>query len=69
MKLTNEIARKNIGSYIDVEKRVFGYYPKKIIESTSGELLLKDPQGVCTPIEDSGFNSTEYDFILKEVSP
>ena len=46
MKITNanETVIKDIGSYIDVEKIVFGYYPKKISESTSGKILLDDSQ-------------------------
>lgn len=66
MILTNDIARENVGRYIDVKKRFFGYYPKKIIELPSGELALKDPQGVCSQIEDTGFNVVHYDFFVEK---
>lgn len=66
MILTNDIARKNIGRYIDLKKRMFGYYPKQIIEYPDGTLGLKDPQGVCSPIEDKGFNVFHYDYFVDE---
>lgn len=66
MKLTNAIARENIGRYIDIKKRIGGYYPKQIIEYPDGRLALKDPQGVCSPIEDTGFNVVHYDYFVQK---
>lgn len=65
MILTKELAEKNIGKFIDCHKRILGYYPKQIIENSIGEIVLKDPLGVCTMIE-TGFNATHYDFITNQ---
>lgn len=65
MKLTEEIARKNVGNYIDCYKRKFGYYPMEIIE-TDGILRLKDHYGVCMliPKNSTDFNCQDYDYIM-----
>lgn len=64
-KLTLEIARKNVGKYIDCYKRTFGYYPMKIIE-INGIPHLKCAVGVCRPVteKETDFNSTYYDYIF-----
>lgn len=64
--ITNEIAEKNVGKYIDCYVRKFGYYPKQIIKPNN-RCMLKDPNDVCTPIEDSGFNSTCYDYMFEMI--
>ena len=68
-KLTEKIARKHIGKYIDTEKRLFHYYPLKIIvfKDGSGQIGLKDRIGVCTPIDIDDRNEVYYDYIFKMV--
>lgn len=63
MMLTNEMAEKHVGKYIDCYKRRFGYYPMQIIKFPDGSLGLKDATGTCTKIEDEGFNARHYDYI------
>ena len=66
MILTKAIAEINLYRYIDVHRRIGGYYPKQIIEFPDGSLALKDPNGVCSPIEDKGFNAVHYDFFTEK---
>lgn len=61
--ITNEIAEKNVGKYIDCYKRTFGYYPMQIIK-TNNRCMLKDRNDVYMSIEDSGFNSKYYDYMF-----
>lgn len=63
--LTLEIARKNIGKYIDCYKRRFGCYPMQIIE-INGIPHLKDGTGTCMQIPKSkdDFNCNKYDYIF-----
>ena len=70
--LTKEIARKHIGEYVDMDKRLFHYFPLKIIifNDGSGEIGLKDRIGVCTHIDPRPYpncNSVYYDYIFKMV--
>lgn len=67
MKLTKQIAARNIGNYIDCYKRMLGNYPYKIIKDISGELLLQDRIGVCTPIPENhaDFNCQHYDYMFQ----
>ena len=64
--ITNDIAEKNVGKYIDCYTRRFGYYPMQIIKQ-SDVCMLKDRNGVCMKIEDSGFNVKHYDYIFDMV--
>lgn len=64
--ITNEIAEKNVGKYIDCYNRKFGYYPMQIIKPNNS-CMLKDRIDVCTPIEDSGFNSRYYDYMFEMI--
>ena len=65
MILTQEVALKNVGKYIDCHKRMFGYYPMQII-LIDGEAHLKDIVGVCMQIpENADFNSQHYDFMYE----
>ena len=69
MILTKEIARQYIGSYVDSYNRHNvhrGLFPKRIVEM-KGVLYLRDPLGVYTRIEDSGFNALDIDYILDTV--
>ena len=62
--MTVEIANKNIGKYIDCYKRLFGYYPMKIVE-INGNPYVKDKNDVCMPIQKSqDLNSHKYDYIF-----
>lgn len=64
-KLTLEIAKKNVGKYIDCYRRLFGYYPMKIIE-INGVPHLKDSFDVCMkiPEKETDFNCQSYDYIF-----
>lgn len=63
--LTLEIAKKNVGKYIDCYTRRFGYYPMQIIE-INGILYLKDRTETCMQIPESktDFNCHTYDYIF-----
>lgn len=63
--LTLEIAKKNVGKYIDCYTRRFGYYPMQIIE-INGMPHLKDITGTCMKIPESetDFNCQRYDYIF-----
>lgn len=65
MKLTLEIAEKNVGKYIDCYRRFFGCYPMKIV-NVNGEIMLQDWIGSCMPIpeKDTDFNCQYFDYIL-----
>ena len=65
MKLTLEIAEKNVGKYIDSYRRFFGCYPMKIV-NVNGQFLLEDACGVCTPIpeKDTDFDCQDFDCIF-----
>lgn len=65
MKLTLEIAEKNVGKYIDSYRRFFGCYPMKIV-NVNGQILLEDACGVCTPIpeKDTDFDCQDFDYIF-----
>jgi len=67
MILTEEIAERNVGKYIDLYKRRFGYYPKQIIKlkDGSGRLAVKDTVGVCTRVSSNGIEEQEYDYIFE----
>ncbi len=69
MKLTQKIAEANVGKYIDCYKRMLGIYPYQIIRGKSGELLLKDRIGVCSPIpeKDTDFNCQDFDYMFEMV--
>jgi len=70
--LTEEIARKHVGEYIDRYKRILGYYPKKIITMNdgTGRIGLVDSFGTCIPLDTSkqqpNINSEWYDYIFKK---
>lgn len=66
MKLTRQVAEANLGKYIDCYRRVLGIYPYKIIKDISGEILLQDRIGVCTPIpeKDTDPNCQHYDYMF-----
>jgi hypothetical protein len=66
MRLTQEVARKNVGKYIDCRKRMFGYYPMQII-LIDGKAHLRDRVDVCMPIPETeeDFNSQYYDFMYE----
>lgn len=70
MILTNEIASKNVGKYIDLYSRM-GNYPKKIIQFPNGDFgLMCIPSKVCMRIdEESRFNATHYDYIFTPNEP
>lgn len=57
--LTEEVARENIGKYIDCYSRI-GIYPKKIIVFPCGDIAVKTSTGVCTRID----KFTHYDYIF-----
>lgn len=61
--LTEEIARANVGKYIDCFSR-FGNYPKKIIEWSDGEIALQTRAGVCVTADFDGWNKVYYDYIF-----
>lgn len=64
--ITNEIAEKNVGKFIDKYRRTLGHYPMQIIKPNN-RCMLKDKNGVCTWIEDSGFNATQYDYMFEMI--
>lgn len=65
MKLTLDIAEKNVGKYIDRYRRFLGYYPMKIVD-INGEIMLEDAVGVCMPIpkKDTDLNCQDFDYIF-----
>lgn len=71
MLLTNEIARKNKGKYIDCFNRQnnhCGAYPRKIIEFPDGRMGIKTIiSGVCYPISDEGFNAVHFDYMFSDL--
>lgn len=64
--ITNEIAEKNVGKFIDKYRRTLGCYPMQIIK-LNNSCMLKDQNGVGTLIEDSGFNSVQYDYMFEMI--
>lgn len=64
--ITNEIAEKNVGKYIDCYTRLFGYYPMQIVK-INDHCKLKDRNDVCMDISDSGFNATYYDYMFEMI--
>ena len=71
MILTNALARKNIGKYIDCLNRQSnhcGEYPREIIKFPDGTLGTKRlASGVCTRIVDSGFNVQYFDYMFENI--
>ena len=69
--LTEKVARQHVGEYIDVFRRISGYYPKKIIAMNDGteRIGLVDPSGTCTPLDTSkcqpNVNTDWYDYIFR----
>ena len=67
--ITNEIAEKNVGKYIDCYQRANGYYPMQIVKSKSSDIcMIVDRNGVGMDIADEGFNATKYDYMFEMVS-
>lgn len=67
MILTQSEARKHIGKMIDSHRRMFGYYPMKIVER-HGECYVKDATGTYTRLTDTANdpNARYYDFMYEE---
>ena len=65
MKLTLDIAKKNVGKYIDRYRRFLGHYPMKIV-NVNGEVMLESAAGACMPIpeKDTDFNCQDFDYIF-----
>lgn len=64
--ITNDIAEKNVGKYIDLYHRTCGYYPMQLIK-VNDVCMLKDRNGVCMKIDDAGVNVHYYDYIFEMV--
>lgn len=63
--MTQVVALNNVGKYIDMYNRRFGYYPMQIVMFEDGKAYLKDACDVCRPIPDKvEFNSVWYDFMF-----
>ena len=64
--ITNEIAEKNVGKYIDCYRRILGCYPYQIVK-INNHCMLKDRNDVCTYIYDNGINATQYDYMFEMI--
>lgn len=67
MRITKEIAEKNVGRYYDRYNRHYcGVYPRKIIKFPSGKLGYKRIDGgVCSPFDfESDFNAEYADYFF-----
>lgn len=61
MKITKEIAEKNVGRYYDRYNRHFGSYPRQIIRYPDGRLAFKRvADGVCSPFYFGNERDGEY---------
>lgn len=64
MRITKEIAEKNVGRYYDrYNRRCCGTYPRLIIRFSDGSLAFKrmgDGAGVCSPFYFENERDAEY---------
>lgn len=70
MKLTTEIAKNNVGKYLDVFNRhASGEYPIQIIQYPDGNYGYKRVRsGVCSLIdEESTFNAVYFDYYFEDL--
>lgn len=64
--ITNEIAEKNVGKYIDLYRRSLGCYPMQIVK-INNHCMLKDRNDVCMYIYDNGIGATQYDYMFEMI--
>ena len=62
--VTLETAPELIGKTVDCYKRLFHYYPLKIVQIRDGRYCVVDRINVCMPINDG--ERIPFDFVIEE---